>query len=298
MRRRTRSTLEAIGIEQREEQLEVLFDTGVRRGGHEDEVARQGSGQPAKLVALGFLDLAAHVVRGHLVGLVDHDEVPVGGRQLGLKVLVARQVIKARDQQRPLTERVSAARGLDHVLGEDLERQRELLPQLVLPLLDQAPRRDDQAPFDVTPDHQLLAEQPGHDRLTRTRIIGQEKAQRLTGQHLFVDRFDLVRKRVEIRRLGREERIEKVSQRYPFRLGHEPEKVPFGVHRPRPPGRLDHEPGFVLAVEQLLAHPAAQFVRVGQGYSAGAVPGGVDHLHGAVTQNTQDQSSLGELLES
>ena len=62
----------------------------MRRGGHEDEVTGQGTSQPAKLVALGFFDLAAYVVRSHLVCFVNDDEIPVGGRQLGLKILVAR----------------------------------------------------------------------------------------------------------------------------------------------------------------------------------------------------------------
>ena len=169
-------------------------------------------------------------------------------------------MVKARYQQRPLSERVSAARGLDHVLGQDFEGERELLPQLVLPLLDQAPRGDDEATLDVAPDHQLLAEQPGHDRLTGTRIVSQEESERLTRQHLFVDSFDLMRKRVEIRRLDSKERIKQVSKRYPLRLGHEPEEIPVGIHRPGPPGLLDREPRFVFAVEQLLVGLAGQLV--------------------------------------
>ena len=70
-----------------------------------------------------------------------------------------RQLVEPGDQQGLLGERVAAARGLDHVLGEDLEVQAELLPQLVLPLLDQAARGDDQAPLNVAADHQLLDQQ-------------------------------------------------------------------------------------------------------------------------------------------
>ena len=90
MRGVTRFSLETVTIKQREEQLEVFLDAGVRGGGHEDEMARQGTGQPAELVALRFLDLAAYVVRSHLVRFIDNDEIPVGGRQLGLKILVTR----------------------------------------------------------------------------------------------------------------------------------------------------------------------------------------------------------------
>ena len=174
--------------------------------------------------------------------LVDDDEVPVGGLQLGLQLLVARQVVEAGDQQRLLGERVAAARGLDHVPGQDLEVERELLPQLVLPLLDQAARGDDQAALDVAPDHQLLAEQPGHDRLAGAGVVGQQEAQRLAGQHLVVDSIDLVRQRVEVRRLNGEERVEQVRERDPLGLGHEPEEAAVAVHRPGPPGLLDGEP--------------------------------------------------------
>ena len=80
-----------------------------------------------------------------------------------------------------LGERVAGAGGLDHVPGEDLEVEAELLPQLVLPLLDQAAGGDDQAALDVAADHQLLAEQPGHDRLARAGVVGQEEAQGLAG---------------------------------------------------------------------------------------------------------------------
>src|ERR1700677_2326520 len=161
-------------------------------------------------------------------------------------------MIKARDQQRPFGKRVPAACGLDHVLGQNFKGERELLPEFVLPLLNQAAWGDDEATLDVAPDHELLAEQPGHDRLTGTRVVSQEKPEWLTWQHLFVDSFDLMWKRVEIRRLDGKERIEQVSERYPLRLGHEPEEIPVGVHRPGLPGRLDCESRFVFAIEQLL----------------------------------------------
>lgn len=81
-------------------------------------------------------------------------------------------MIKSGNEQGPLAERIAAASGLDHVPCQDLEIKAELLPQLVLPLLHQAARRDHEASLDVTPDHELLAEQPSHDRLAGTRVIG------------------------------------------------------------------------------------------------------------------------------
>lgn len=99
-------------------------------------------------------------MRSHLVRFVDDDRIPVGGGELRLEIFVAGQVVETCYQQGPLTEWIAGTRGLDHVFGKDLEGQRELLPQLILPLLDQAPRGDDEAALDIAPDYQLLAEHP------------------------------------------------------------------------------------------------------------------------------------------
>jgi hypothetical protein len=127
-------------------------------------------------------------------------------------------VVEPTDQQVTLGERVADARRLDHVAGEDLEGQVELGPQLVLPLLHQAARRDHQAALDVTPQDQLLAEQPSHDRLAGTRVVGEQEAQRLPRQHPPVDSIDLVRQRVEGGDLHRQVRVEQVGERDPLGL--------------------------------------------------------------------------------
>ena len=62
--------LEAVGVEQRHEELEVLLLAVVRRRGHQQEVAGERPSELAELVALGLLDLAAEEVRRHLVRLV------------------------------------------------------------------------------------------------------------------------------------------------------------------------------------------------------------------------------------
>ena len=139
--------LEAVAVEQRHEELEVLFLAVVRRRGHQQEVARQPRQELAELVALGVLDLAAEEGRRHLVGLVADDEVPaaVGDRELGLHVLVAGQLVQAGDDEVVLEEPVAGAGRLELVVGEDLEGQMEAAVQLVLPLLGQAAGADDEA---------------------------------------------------------------------------------------------------------------------------------------------------------
>jgi len=74
-------------------------------------------------VALRVLDLSAEVGSGHLVRLVADDEVPaaVGSLQLVLDVLVARELVETSDDEVRLQEPVAGSRGLELVVGEDLE---------------------------------------------------------------------------------------------------------------------------------------------------------------------------------
>ena len=70
-----------------------------------------------------------------------------------------------------LLERRSAEHRLAELWRENLECQSELQVQLVLPLVDQAARDDDQTALDVLSEDQLLDVEAGHDRLARARII-------------------------------------------------------------------------------------------------------------------------------
>ena len=113
--------------------------------------------------------------------LVDHHQVPVGPLQLVLEVVGARQLVHPRDQQVvPGEDGVLGGRrlGVGELPGQQLEVQPELLPQLILPLLDQAAGRDDQAALQVTAEHQLLDVQARHDRLARAGVVGEQEPQR------------------------------------------------------------------------------------------------------------------------
>ena len=90
--------------------------------------------------------------------------------------------------------------------------------KLVLPLLGQHARADDQAAVEIATDHELLDEKTSHDRLAGARVIGEEEAQRLAGEHLLVDGRDLVRKRIHERSVNGEERIEQVGEVDPVGL--------------------------------------------------------------------------------
>ena len=113
--------------------------------------------------------------------------------------------------------------------GEDLEGEAELEEQLVLPLLDQAARRDDQAALHVLAEDQLLDVEPGHDRLAGTRVVGEQEPQRGARQQLAVDRPDLVRQRLHVAGGHREHRVVESGQLDSLRLGDELEVGRFGV---------------------------------------------------------------------
>ncbi len=93
--------------------------------------------------------------------------------------LVSAEHVEARDEQGLVLEGVAGAGGLELVAGEDREGQPELGEELVLPLLDEVPGRDNQAPLQVAPDHELLYEEPGHYGLACSGVVGQEEPKRL-----------------------------------------------------------------------------------------------------------------------
>ena len=138
------AALEAVWVQQREEELEVLLLAVVRRGGHQQEVAGDAGEQLAQPVALGVGDLAAEEVRGHLVRFVAHHQVEAAlrGRQQGLQLLVAGQLVQPRDDQIPFGEPVAACSGAHALAGENLELQVEAAAEFVLPLFRQAAGAD------------------------------------------------------------------------------------------------------------------------------------------------------------
>ena len=251
------AALEAVAVEQRHEELEVLLLAVVRRRGHQQEVAGQGREELAEPVALGVLDLAAEEGGRHLVGLVADHEVPaaIGRLELLLHVLVAGQLVEAGDDEVGLQEPVAGARGFELVVGEDLEGQLEPAVELVLPLLGQAAGADDQAALEIAPGDQLLDQQPGHDRLAGARVVGEQEAERLPRQHRLVDRRDLVRQRIDHRGVDRQHGVEQMRQADPLRLGDQPEERAVAVEAPGPPLLGDLEPRLVVPVEQLVGRP-------------------------------------------
>ena len=90
--------VEAVGVEQRQEELEVLLLAVVRRRGHQQQCRVCCAELLGEAEAAGLLELRAEVVRGELVGLVEDDQVPAGSAELVLQLLVAGQLVEADDQ--------------------------------------------------------------------------------------------------------------------------------------------------------------------------------------------------------
>ncbi len=142
------------------------------------------------------------------------------------------------------------------VVGQDLEGQVEPAVELVLPLLDEAPGADDQAAMQVAANHQLLDEQPRHDRLAGARVVGEQEAQRLAREHLLVDGRDLVGQRIDQRGVDSQERIEQVGEADPVGLGDEPEERAVAIEAPGLAGRGDFQRRLSIPVEELVPEPA------------------------------------------
>ena len=132
--------VEAVTIQQREPDLEVFFLAVMWCSGHQQEVTGDGAEEFTQQEAFGLVDLAAEVVGGELVGLVNDDQVPLGVFELLLVLFVARQLIQSADELVLFIEVVAGGALLLLLAAKDLELNTELFQQLVLPLLGKGTR--------------------------------------------------------------------------------------------------------------------------------------------------------------
>ena len=290
--------LEPVTVEQGHEQLEIRLLAVMRGGGHEQEMAGEGGEQLAQAEALGVLGLAAEDGGRHLVRFVADHQVPAAIRRLQflLQVLVAGQLVQPGDDQVLLHEPVAGAGGFEFVVGDDLEGQREPPVQFVLPLLRQATRTDDQTPLQVAAGDQFLDEQACHDGLAGARVVRQQEAERLPGQHGLIDRGDLVRQGIDQGGVDRQQRVEQVGQADAVGLGDQAELGAVTVEAPGAALLDQVQPGFVTAVEQFVGHLAAGRL-VGQFKSLRAKPLDADNGHQAVRQESADGGVRFEIFE-
>src|SRR5205085_8443261 len=104
------------------------------------------------------------------------DEVPIGrGLKFRLQFIRARRHVEPQDQAVSLDERISGYGRLDLIARENLEGKVEFFRKLVLPLLDETARGDNETAFQIAADQQLLDEQTGHDCLAGAGVVGEQK---------------------------------------------------------------------------------------------------------------------------
>jgi len=249
--------LEAVTVQECQEELERLFVPVVGRGRHQQEVAAVAADDLAQAVALGALDFARLVGGAHPVRLVDDDQVPlVGGEDALLQVLVPAELVHPRDQAMVVLERVRRPGRRDHVAREEVELEPELLGELVLPLLGQAARRDDQAALQVAPDEHLLDQESRHDRLAGPGVVRQQEAHGESGEHRLVDRADLVRQRLDGRGADRDVGVEEPGEAEAVGFGGEAEPVAATVEGPGAGSLGDGQRGLTVAEQDTVAQGA------------------------------------------
>ena len=90
--------------------------------------------------------------------LVANHQVPPAVRrlQLGLHILVSRQLVQPGDHQVRLQEPIPGSSRLKLVIGQNFKRQREATIKLILPLLCEASWANDKTALEITSGDELL----------------------------------------------------------------------------------------------------------------------------------------------
>src|SRR5438552_18783988 len=125
--------------------------------------------------------------------LVHDDQIPMDLAQSREDLLSLGQVEGGNDTAL-LNPLIYAELVADVLTLEHEELRVELLLELALPLEGQVGRADDQDALGESAQLELADEEPRHDRLTRTSVIGQEEPDARNLEQVVVDRFELVRK--------------------------------------------------------------------------------------------------------
>jgi hypothetical protein len=185
----------AVGVEELQEQAEVLRVAPMGGRREQEHVVRGVAQQLAQLVAQALVRL---VGGRHAVRLVHDHEIPVDlakpGEDLGALCEVQRGDDPAALEPLVHTELVA-----DVLAFEDQELGIELLLQLALPLEGEVCGADDQDTLGEAAQFQLADEQARHDGLARAGVVGQQKAYACQLEQVVVDRFELMRQRIDAR---------------------------------------------------------------------------------------------------
>src|SRR5947209_7529938 len=217
-------------------------------------MAGESGKQLPESISFGVFDLVPKIRGAELVRLVTNDQVPVGFLQLDLNVFVPAEFIESANCQWMFLKPVSGGRCFERIVSHDVERQVEAAAEFVLPLLDEVPRTDDQAPVKIAAGDKFLYEKASHDGLTGTRIVREEEPQGLAGKHFGVHRCNLVGKWLNERRMHGQQRIEEICELDAASFGDEAEMVPVAIKAPGPSGILINGEGrFPIPIQKFVA---------------------------------------------
>ena len=250
----------------------------------------------SQAITFGIFDLAAKIGGGHFVSFIHHDQVPIYLGEFFLRVFVSGKFVEAGDHQRHFQEDITGAGRFNAIISEELKRQLKTLPKFVLPLFSKIARADDKATLKVATDHQFFDVKPGHDGFSGPRVIRQEKAQGLAGQHLFVNRGDLVRKRINHRGVHGKVGVKEISQANALGLGNKPQELPVGLKTPGLSLGNQLKPFFIASEEELVSNPTGG-VFVGEFNGIGSIPLHIDYCDVLSRKDTPDGGSLLKILK-
>ena len=210
-----------VRVEQGQEPAEVVLVALVRRRGHEQVVVGHPGERLTQPVGVGLAVLAGGA---HLVGLVHDDEIPARAEQAFAGILDERDPRDGGDDLVAFLPGVLAVVGPQHVAPDDVEFLAELVGQFALPLEGEVRRGHDQRAADQAAGLQLLEQKPRHDGLAGPRVVGEEEADAGQAQEVVVDRFELVRQRIDARDGERKERVVFVGEAEAVGLDAEPKE--------------------------------------------------------------------------
>ena len=162
--------------------------------------------------------------------------------------------------------------------------------QLVLPLFREAAGTHDQTALEIAPGHQLLHQQSCHDRLAAARVVGEQEAERLLGQHRLIDGGDLMRQGLYQRGVDRQKGIKKVSEADAIGFGDQAKEMSVGCKGPREGLAFGAELGLVGPVDHFGDHLAGR-CSIGGFNSVRAKPLSGNQGHRPVRADTSDSGT-------
>jgi hypothetical protein len=190
------------------------------------------------------------------MGLVDDHEVPLSFRGGLETTLIPGEEIDGRNEDAFVVAGELARLGVEGRTIDEPRIESELLLELLfLPLLRQATWCDDEYLLEYSTEEQFLDQEPGHDRLARPRVVGEQESDSRQRKEIPIDGLDLVRKRIDDAGVDRKEGVELVSDADALGLGAEEEKPGIAVERMLLSSNLD-ERGEFLCSQRTLHQPA------------------------------------------